>query len=31
MALEQRMLADLRPEQRRELLDLLVKCAVALG
>jgi DNA-binding MarR family transcriptional regulator len=30
-ALEQRMLADLGPEQRRQLLDLLVKCAVALG
>jgi DNA-binding MarR family transcriptional regulator len=29
--LEQRMLADLGPEQRRQLLDLLVKCAVALG
>lgn len=29
--LERRMLADLRPEQRRELLDLLVKCAVGLG
>jgi DNA-binding MarR family transcriptional regulator len=28
---EQRMLADLDPEQRRQLLDLLVKCAVALG
>jgi DNA-binding MarR family transcriptional regulator len=29
--LEQRMLLDLGAEQRRELLDLLVKCAVALG
>jgi DNA-binding MarR family transcriptional regulator len=29
--LEQEMLADLGPEQRRQLLDLLVKCAVALG
>jgi DNA-binding MarR family transcriptional regulator len=28
---EQRMLAELGPEQRRLLLDLLVKCAVALG
>jgi DNA-binding MarR family transcriptional regulator len=28
---EQRMLAGLGPEQRRQLLDLRVKCAVALG
>jgi DNA-binding MarR family transcriptional regulator len=28
---ERRLLADLAPEQRRQLLDLLVKCAVALG
>jgi DNA-binding MarR family transcriptional regulator len=28
---EQRMLADLTPEARRQLLDLLVTCAVALG
>jgi hypothetical protein len=29
--MEQRMLAELGPEQRRLLLDLLVTCAVALG
>ena len=31
VGMEQRMLADLGPEQRRQLLDLLVTCAVALG
>jgi DNA-binding MarR family transcriptional regulator len=30
-AVEQRMLAELTGEQRRQLLDLLVTCAVALG